>query len=202
MFVTGIVLAAGSSRRLGRPKQLLAYRGGTLLGATLLVARRCGFHQLVVTLGGSGGDVRAAVDLAGTDVVDNPEFTTGCGSSIRTALDVVDDRAQGLVVMLGDQPGVSPETVRRLAQEASGSALGICRYADGLGHPFWVGRAVFDDVRLLHGDKALWKLMESGRHAVTEVPAEGPIPLDVDTWEDYQLLLARDAGGLAMGASS
>jgi molybdenum cofactor cytidylyltransferase len=44
--------------------------------------------------------------------------------------------------------------------------------------------------------------MESGRHAVTEVPADGPIPLDVDTWEDYQLLLARDAGGLAMGASS
>jgi molybdenum cofactor cytidylyltransferase len=56
--VTGVVLAAGNSRRLGEPKQLLPYRDTTLLGATLEVARRAGFDQLIVTLGGAARAVR------------------------------------------------------------------------------------------------------------------------------------------------
>jgi molybdenum cofactor cytidylyltransferase len=62
--VTGVVLAAGRSTRLGTPKQLLPYAGTTLLGATLEVARHCPFDQLIVTLGGAADDVRAAVGLA------------------------------------------------------------------------------------------------------------------------------------------
>lgn len=191
MFVTALVLAAGSSRRLGRPKQLLPYRGTTLLGATLEVARSCPVDQLVVTLGGAGDEVRSAVDLAGFDVVDNPDFGTGCSSSIRTALDIVDSRSDGLVLLLGDQPGVSPESVRRLVDQVGGTPLGICRYRDALGHPFWFAREVFTDLRALHGDKAVWKLLESGRYPVREVAVAGPLPLDVDTWEDYQALLEQ-----------
>lgn len=54
MFVTGLVLAAGGSRRLGEPKQLLPYGGGTLLDSVLRTARECDFDQLIVTLGGAG----------------------------------------------------------------------------------------------------------------------------------------------------
>lgn len=193
MVVTVLVLAAGSSHRLGRPKQTLPYRGTTLLDATLRVARSCGVDQVMVTLGGAGDDVRAAVDLSDVEVVDNPDFGSGCGSSIAAAVDVLDERTDGIVLMLGDQPGVSPATVRHLIDQAGGSPLGVSRYTDALGHPFWFGREVYADLRALHGDKAVWKLLESGSYPVVEVDAPGLVPLDVDTWDDYQALLARDA---------
>jgi molybdenum cofactor cytidylyltransferase len=190
VFVTGIVLAAGGSMRLGEAKQLLAYRGRTLLDATLDMARTCGFDQLLVTLGGSAAAVRARVDLFGTTIVANPGFSTGCGSSISAAVSAADERAEALVLLLGDQPGVRASDVRRLIVAAAGAPLGVCRYADGLGHPFWFRRDVFAELATLHGDKAVWKLLHSGRFPVTELAVDGPVPIDVDTRDDYERLLA------------
>jgi molybdenum cofactor cytidylyltransferase len=193
MFVTGLVLAAGGSRRLGVPKQLLPYQAGTILGATLETARNCGFDQLIVTLGGASAQVRERVDLDGLTVVENPEFGTGCSSSIVAALEVVDPRSDGIVLMLGDQPGVTSATVRSLVAEMAGAGapIGVSRYDDGRGHPFWFGRELFEELRGLHGDKGVWKLIESGRHPVMDVDAVGNVPLDVDDWDDYQALLAQ-----------
>jgi molybdenum cofactor cytidylyltransferase len=193
MFVTGLVLAAGKSSRLGQPKQLLPYRGTTLLDATMQVARACEFGELLVTVGGASAAVQDAVDLRGAQVVVNTEFATGCSSSISAAVGVVDSRSAGIVLMLGDQPGVTPGAVRRLIADAADSPLGVCRYSDGRGHPFWFRRDVFDDLLTLHGDKAVWKVIESGRYDVADVAIEGPVPLDVDTWDDYNALLAQDA---------
>jgi len=190
VIVTGLVLAAGSSNRLGQPKQLLPFRGTTLLGATLDVARQCSFDQLLVTVGGAAAQVRAAVDLGNAEVVDNPDFSTGCGSSISAAVAHVDSASDGLVLMLGDQPGVSARTVRRLIDEGGTSQVAVCRYADGRGHPFWFARSVFEDLGALHGDKAVWKVLESGRYSVKEVAVETSVPIDVDTWADYEALLA------------
>jgi molybdenum cofactor cytidylyltransferase len=195
MFVTGLVLAAGASRRLGEPKQLLAYRGTTVLGATLDMARGCGFAQLLVTLGGASAELRHRVDFRDCQVVENEHYASGCSSSIGAALGVVDTRAEGIMLLLGDQPEVTTEAVMRLREAAGSSALGVCRYDDGVGHPFWFGRPVFDDLRALHGDKGVWRLLESGRYPVHEVEVAGNVPLDVDTWEDYQALLAAADGG-------
>lgn len=189
MFVTGLVLAAGASRRLGQPKQLLPFHGGTLLDATLSMARRCGFDQLIVAVGGAADEVRELVDLRGADVVDADDFSSGCGSSIRSAMGSVEERASGVVLLLGDQPGVRPETVERLLAGADESAIGVCRYTDGLGHPFWLGREVFPELRQLHGDKAVWKLLHSGRWPVTEVAVDAAVPADVDSWDDYRTLV-------------
>lgn len=189
VFVTGLVLAAGGSHRLGQPKQLLPYRGRTLLDAVLRTARSCGFDQLLVTLGGAVDEVRETVDLLGTTVVLNPSYGTGCSSSIVSALDVVDERASGVVLLLGDQPGVSPQSARAVVQPAA--PIAVCRYRDGIGHPFWFSRAVFPELKKLHGDKGVWKLIESGRYEVAEVPVDAEVPSDVDTWADYQSLLAQ-----------
>ena len=187
--VAGLVLAAGGSRRLGRPKQLLPYGDGTLLDHVLGSARACRFDQLICVLGGSSEDVRATVDLRGADVVVNREFGTGCSSSIATALSTVDPRIDVLVLMLGDQPGVRPETVAALLAGRGAAPLAACRYESGRGHPLAFARSTFGDLATLHGDKGVWRLMD--RSDVVEVVVPGAIPRDVDTWADYEAVLAE-----------
>ena len=94
-----------------------------------------------------------------------------------------------MVLLLGDQPGVQADVVTRLIDDAGASPIGVCRYADGLGHPFWFGRDLFAELHALHGDKAVWKLLHSARFAVREISVDTQVPIDVDTWDDYQALL-------------
>lgn len=185
-FVSGLVLAAGGSSRLGRPKQLLPFGATTLLGHVLDTARGCRFDQAVCVLGGAVGEVRAAVDLGGFEVVENPGFGTGCSSSIAAGLQAVDPRCDVLVLLLGDQPGVTAGTVRRLLAGRGDAPLAACAYADGRGHPLAFGRAVFGELAALHGDKAVWRLLDRAGPAVVDVAVDGPVPRDVDTWEDYE----------------
>jgi molybdenum cofactor cytidylyltransferase len=189
-FVTGLVLGAGGSRRLGRAKQLLPYNGGTLLGHVIGVARACPFDQLVVAIGGAADDVRAGVDLGGADVVANDAYRAGCSSSMAAALGAVDARCEALVLMLGDQPGVTANTVAALLDGRGDAPLAICRYEDGLGHPIAFARSVFAELADLHGDKGVWKLLDRRAGEVAEVGVAGRIPLDVDTPDDYEAVLA------------
>ncbi|MEM7322071.1 MAG: nucleotidyltransferase family protein [Actinomycetota bacterium] len=193
LTVAAIVLAAGSSRRLGRPKQLLPYRGSTLLSVTLDGVRGFGFGQAIIALGGAGEDVRAGVDLDGLTVVDSVHHTQGCSSSIVAALDAVDRSVDGFLLFLGDQPDIPPAAVDGLLAVAStGAEVAVVDYTDGLGHPFWFARSTFPALADLHGDKAVWKLLESGRFRAEHVAVDGELPLDVDTWDDYQRLLAAE----------
>jgi molybdenum cofactor cytidylyltransferase len=191
-FVTGLVLAAGGSSRLGEPKQLLPYGSGTLLGHTLDTARASGFDQLIVALGGASSEVRRRVDLQGTDVVENTEYGEGCSSSIAAGVSALDRRSELLVLMLGDQPGVTPATVRALVDGSdAGTMLAVCRYDDGRGHPLAFGRGLFAELGELHGDKAVWKLIDRLADQVVEVRVPGAIPPDVDTRQDYEAILAK-----------
>jgi len=195
--VSGLVLAAGGSRRLGTPKQLLPYGERTLLDTVLDVARACPFDELVVALGGGAGDVRARVDLSAARVVVNEAYGSGCSSSIAAALPRLDPRTDVLVLMLGDQPGVRPQTVRALLDGRGDAPLAACRYEDGRGHPLAFSRAMFGALGALHGDKAVWRLMDERAGEVVDVPVPGPIPADVDTWEDYEALLAASGAEVA-----
>jgi molybdenum cofactor cytidylyltransferase len=189
-FVTGLVLGAGGSSRLGRPKQLLPYGDGTLLGHVVGVARAAGFEQTIVAIGGAADDVRATVDLGGADIVVNDAYGAGCSSSIAAALHGVDPRCDVLVLLLGDQPGMSADTVAALLGGRGDAPLGVCRYDDGRGHPIALARSVFADLAGLHGDKGVWRLLDERAGDVAEVPVAGRIPLDVDTPEDYRAVLA------------
>ena len=189
-FVTGLVLGAGGSQRLGRPKQLLPYRDGTLLGHVVGVALTCSFEQLVVALVGAAEDVREHVDVQGAEVVVNDAYGEGCSSSIAAALRAVDPRCDVLVLMLGDQPGVTAATVTALLAGRGDAPLAVCRYDDGRGHPIAFARSMFGALADLHGDKGVWRLLDQHAGEVTEVAVEGAIPLDVDTEEDYAAVLA------------
>lgn len=195
VFVTGLVLGAGGSKRLGRPKQLLPYGDRTLLEHTLDTARACNFNQLVVPIGGAADEVRERVDLTGAEVVVNYAYGSGCSSSIAAALSAVDPRCEVLVLMLGDQPGVTPATVQTLLDGRGDAPLAVCRYDDGRGHPLAFDRSVFAQLADLHGDKGVWRLLDERAGDVVDVPIAGPVPLDVDTPEDYEAVLA--AAGFA-----
>jgi molybdenum cofactor cytidylyltransferase len=190
VFVTGLVLGAGGSKRLGQPKQLLPFGDGTLLEHTLAVARACNFDQLVVPIGGAADEVRERVDFTDAQVVVNTAYGSGCSSSIAAALDAVDPRCEVLVLMLGDQPGVTPATVQALLDGRGDAPLAVCHYDDGRGHPLAFGRSVFGRLADLHGDKGVWRLLDQAGDDVVEVPIPGPVPLDVDTPEDYEAVLA------------
>ena len=193
-FVTGLELGAGGSSRLGRPKQLLAYGDRPLLEHALNTARECGFDQLVVPIGGAAAEVRERVDFSGAEVVVNEDYGEGCSSSIAAALGVVNERCDVLVLMLGDQPGVTPDTVRALLAGRGDAPLAVCRYDDARGHPIAFARSVFPQLADLHGDKGVWRLLDERAGDVVDVPIAGNVPLDVDTPEDYKAVLA--AAGL------
>jgi molybdenum cofactor cytidylyltransferase len=184
-FVTGLVLAAGGSKRLGRPKQLLPYGRATLLDHVLDTARSCPFDQLLCVIGGAAGDVRSTVDFGGVGVVENPDFGEGCSSSIAAALDAVDPRCDVLVLMLGDQPEVTADTVAKLVAGRGDAPVAACAYSDGRGHPLAFSRSLFAELASLHGDKAVWKLLDRHEAVAAGVPVDGPTPRDVDTWDDY-----------------
>jgi len=189
-FACGLVLGAGGSRRLGRPKQLLPYGDRTLLGHVAGVARECAFEQTIVALGGAAGEVRDSVDLSGAEVVVNDAYGAGCSSSIAAALGAVDPRCDVLVLLLGDQPGVTAGTVAALLAGRGEAAHAVCRYDDGRGHPIAFARSVFGALAELHGDKGVWRLLDQRSDEVVEVPIAGRIPLDVDTPADYEAVLA------------
>ena len=189
-FVTGLILAAGGSSRLGRPKQLLPYGDSTLLGHVLATACASPLDQLIVAVGGSADEVLGSVDLRGAEVVVNDSYGEGCSSSIAAAIPLIDPECEVLVLMLGDQPGVTAATVFALVDGRGDSPVAVCRYHDGRGHPFAFGRSVFGELSKLHGDKAVWKLLEQRPDLVREVRVPGLIPPDVDTWEDYEAALS------------
>jgi molybdenum cofactor cytidylyltransferase len=188
--VTGLVLAAGGSSRLGAPKQLLRHGTGTLLDHVLATARDCHFDQLLCVLGGRSEAVRAAVHFDGVQVIENPQFGEGCSSSIAAALAAVDPSSEVLALLLGDQPGVRAGSVAELLAGRGDATLAACAYDDGRGHPLAFGRGMFGELAALHGDKGVWKLLDRHAAEVVDVRIPGPIPRDVDTWEDYEAVLA------------
>ena len=190
-FTAGLVLAAGGSSRLGAPKQLLRYGSRTLLGHVLDTARACGFDQLLCVVGASADAVRTGVDFQGVELVENGSFGDGCASSIATAIQALDPRCELLVLLLGDQPGVRADTVAALLAGRGGAPLAACVYEDGRGHPLAFTRSIFGELAALHGDKGVWKLLDRRGGEVADVPIPGPVPRDVDTWDDYEAVVAE-----------
>ena len=194
-FVAGLVLAAGGSRRLGRPKQLLPFNGATLLDHTVATARACEFDQLLVAVGGESEKVRSRVDLAGADVVVNPGFGAGCSSSIAVAMEALDPAATVLVLMLGDQPGRRARDGARAARRARRRADRRLPVRRRPRPPVRVrARGVRRPAARCTATRRCGGCSTSAPDDVEEVPVAGRVPLDVDTWADYEAVIAAAAG--------
>jgi molybdenum cofactor cytidylyltransferase len=191
--VVGIVLGAGRSTRLGRPKQTLPFGGTTLLGHVIASAEASRLARVVVVVGGAEADVRAVLAPARATVVTNTRYGTGCASSLLAGLDAAGD-TDAAMLLLGDMPGVDAVVIDTVLGQwtATRSWAAVTEYTDRIGHPFVFSAGAFPTLRRLHGDKAVWKIVDDdpdGR--VAHLPVERPCPRDVDTWDDYRALVAE-----------
>ncbi|HLV59591.1 MAG TPA: NTP transferase domain-containing protein [Natronosporangium sp.] len=138
----GLLLAAGAGRRYGMPKALVEVDGERLVERGARTLRDGGCAPVVVVLGAAADRIRSAARLDGCTVVDNPDWPTGMGSSLRAGLAALADTgAVAVVVLLVDLPGVTAEAVRRVAARAAPDALVMAGYGDRRGHPVLLGRA-------------------------------------------------------------
>jgi molybdenum cofactor cytidylyltransferase len=149
-FVSGLVVSAA-----GAPLRSLR--------RVIETARACRFDQLVVTLGGVAA--AAGLDLAGADVV-----LDGGPSSLVAGLAQLDPRADVLVLLRGDQPGVTPAKVQALVDGMGIAALAASAYASGRGHPIAFGRDALGELSAVDGDAGVWKLLDRHAEAVVSVP--------------------------------
>lgn len=190
-FISGLILGAGASQRLGPPKQLLPFRGTTMLGWVVDQAQRAaGLDEIVVVLGRAADQVRERVDFGAARVVENPVFTDGCASSYRAGLAALNPESEAIVIILGDQPGIAPEIIDRLASEwrRNEPPIALCSYQGRKGHPMIFARSMFDQLQGLHGDKAAWKLVDANSESVQEVHFNLPFPDDINTPADVERL--------------
>jgi molybdenum cofactor cytidylyltransferase len=188
--MVGIVLGAGASKRLGRPKQTLPFGDTTLLGHVLRDVEGSSLERVVLVVGGAADDALAQIEPRRAEVVRNDSYGSGCASSLLAGLDAAGDVA-AVMLLLGDMPGVAPALIDEVARawEERRPWAAVTSYRGEPGHPFVFSAAAFGDLRLLHGDKAVWKLIESHPERVERVDVDRELPRDVDTRDDYQAAL-------------
>ena len=194
--VVGIVLGAGASRRLGRPKQTLPFGDTTLLGWVLRDVEASDLDRVILVLGGAAGEALAGAAPGRAEVVTNTAYGTGCASSLLAGLDAAGE-VDAVVLVLGDMPGVNAPLLDavRADWERHRPWASVTDYRGRPGHPLVFSAAAFGDLRALHGDKAVWKLLDAHPDRFRSIPADRALPQDVDTWDDYAT--ARRALGVA-----
>lgn len=189
MPVAAVILAAGASRRLGRPKQLVAYGGETLLERVIRVAHEAGAAPVFVVLGAEYETIHAAIDWSYVRAVRNANWEKGIASSIHTGLSAIDKfapQSAGAMILTCDQPKLSAEHLRELIAlfEAQGeAAIAASMYAGTRGVPAVFPRAAFAELRALSGDKGARALLAKPPCAVVTLDLPGG-EIDIDTPED------------------
>ncbi len=195
-MIAGVVLAAGTSSRLGRPKQLLELQGKTVLQHVVDAAGSAGLDEVLVVLGHLADEVRGSLSLpARARVVVNADYAAGQSTSLRAGLAALEDSpAEAAVVLLGDQPLVREEAIRAVAQafRETGASVVRARYGARIGHPILLARRVWRSARELQGDVGarglIGELADVEPQRVQDVELAGPAPEDIDTPEQYERL--------------
>jgi len=191
--VTGIILAAGMGSRMGRTKQLLLFRGRTILECVIDNSLASRLQRVIVVLGFQADLVEPLVKGRDVAVVFNPLYESGQSSSLKSGLRAVTDDAEAVLFLLGDQPLVTPQTINTIlsAYETSTTAPIVMPVYEGKrGNPVLFSRATFPRLESLQDDCGARQLFELYAGDIVTVPiADSSIVFDIDTEDDYRRLL-------------
>ena len=193
-MIAGIVLAAGRSSRLGRPKQLLPLHGEPLIRHTLRQVLASSLDEVILVIGHKADEVRAAVTELPVECVFNADAAAGQSTSVRAGLAVLSPEVESAVFVLGDQPGLDPNVIDALVAAWRGSRSPVVapRYEDRIGNPVLFDRRVFPELALLEGDAGARPVVRAYQDTgeLQLIPVDGAGPPDVDTEADYAALIA------------
>jgi molybdenum cofactor cytidylyltransferase len=187
-----VILAAGGSVRLGRPKQNLIFRGKTMLQNAVETALDTKCDPIFVVLGAEAVAIGATLNYPGVQIISNPDWQDGLASSIRIAVQVIqeDKEIDSMVIMLCDQPFVNPQLIDHLLTRGKETHKPIiaCAYEGGKGVPVLFNRSMFAKLQALTGQQGAKKIIKAHPQDVIAVPF-GKGGTDIDTMADYKLLL-------------
>ena len=206
-----VMLAAGGSTRMGTPKQLLPYRNRTLLRHAALTALESACRPVVVVLGAHADVLRPELDGLDVHVVENPDWPAGMSGSLRVGMQALLEKEEGrkrkdeeqnapssflpppssLIVMLCDQPFVTPGLLNRLVQtwRDTGESMVACEYGDSIGVPALFDQSHFPELLALEGAMGAKQVLLRHAPNLERVSFAGGM-IDVDTPADYARLSA------------
>lgn len=193
-----VILAAGSSSRLGTPKQLLPYEGESLLRRAAEIALLSSCRPVVVVLGAAAEEIRPEIQELDVVPVENPNWAEGMSASLRVGLETAErialDPLDAIVLMVCDQPLLTAAVLDRLVAEYRASACPIVASAYGgtTGVPALFDRSHFPELKGLTGAQGAKQLLRRYPDQTHTVPfPEGAI--DIDTTADYARLDPHNA---------
>lgn len=191
--ISGVILAAGSSSRLGRPKQLLDLFGEPLLRHTVRNAISSHLDDVVVVLGHEASKITSAIGEWGQRVVINPNYLEGQSTSLLLGLSAINPLSRAVVFLLGDQPQVTPDIIDALidAFRETGAPIVMPTYGGVPANPVLFSDEMFPKLAKITGDEGARPIIKKHRDRVAHVRvSDGAPPQDVDTEDEYQTLLA------------
>lgn len=197
MRTAALILAAGSSRRLGVPKQLLDWGGRPLLEVVTGRVAKWPVDEVWVVLGHRSEDMLADCDLGDASIVINEEYEEGIAASLRVGLDALtrNSKVDATFIVMGDQPVIDEDVPSALirAMEQSKKMVVLPRYRYTRGNPALLSRDVWPRVMSLEGDVGAMGLFGAHPEWVEEAWFETLSPRDVDTQQDVNELRPRSA---------
>jgi molybdenum cofactor cytidylyltransferase len=198
MSLSGVILAAGESRRMGSPKALLEFGGETFLDR-LIVALAPVCSPVLVVLGYEAGRIRAGLSQAArAGFVLNPDYRRGQLSSLQTALAAVPAEADGVIFTPVDFPAVLPSTVallaRRFGERRPGELLFIPRFRGGHGHPVCAARALIPEFLALPAGAQARQVIHGHKDHTVFIDVDDPGVLeDIDDPASFERLKAKSS---------